>query len=164
VLTVQVSIPVTVRDLVADDLPACGWSGSPVHLRYVAAELERVPRGEADYLALCPPSGLPVGMALLDWTAVPGAGTIGQLAVHPALRSCGLGTLLLAAAEERIAARGLDRAELRVEIDNHRARALYERLGYEAYGEAPDGWDEPGPDGTVVRYDTTCTLMRKQLD
>jgi ribosomal protein S18 acetylase RimI-like enzyme len=163
VLTVQVSIPVTVRDLVVDDLPACAWSGSPVHLRYVAAELERVPRGEADYLALCPPSGLPVGMALLDWTAVPGAGTIGQLAVHPALRSCGLGTVLLAAAEERIAARRLDRAELRVEIDNHRARALYERLGYEAYGEAPDGWDEPGPDGTVVRYDTTCTLMRKHV-
>ena len=102
-------------------------------------------------------------MALLDWTAVPGAGTIGQLAVHPALRSCGLGTLLLTAAEDRIAARGLDRAELRVEIDNRRARALYERLGYEAYGEAPDGWDEPGPDGTVVRYDTTCTLMRKHL-
>lgn len=162
-LSSQVSIPVTVRDLVADDLPACAWSGSPVHLRYVAAELERVPRGEADYLALCPPSGLPVGLALLDWTAVPGAGLIGQLAVLPALRSCGLGTLIVEYAEARIVARGLDRAELRVEIDNRRARALYQRLGYEAYGEAPDGWDEPGPDGTVVRYETTCTLMRKQL-
>jgi ribosomal protein S18 acetylase RimI-like enzyme len=163
VLSVQVTVPVTVRDLVVDDLPACAWSGSPVHLRYVAAELERVARGEADYLALCPPSGLPVGMALLDWTAVPGAGTIGQLAVLHALRSCGLGTLLVGATEERIAARGLDRAELRVEIGNSRARTLYERLGYEAYGEAPDGWDEPGPDGTVVRYETTCTLMRKRL-
>ncbi|MGI5129272.1 GNAT family N-acetyltransferase [Pseudonocardia sp. CA-107938] len=157
------TIPVTVRDLVVDDLPACSWSGSPVHLRYVAAELERVPRGEVDYLALCPPSGLPVGMALLDWTVVPGAGHIGQLAVHPALRSCGLGTLLIGQAEARIVARGRDRADLRVEVGNGRARALYERLGYEAYGEAPDGWDQEGPDGMVVRYETTSTLMRKQL-
>lgn len=158
-----VQLPVTVRDLVADDLPACAWSGSPTHLRYVAAELERVARGEADYLALCPPSGLPVGMALLDWTTLPGAGLIGQFAVHPALRSCGLGTLLVEAAEARITARGLDRAELRVEIDNARARSLYERLGYAAYGEAPDGWDEEHSDGTITRYETTCTLMRKAL-
>lgn len=159
----HVQLPVIVRDLVPDDLPACAWSGSPTHLRYVATELERVAHGEADYLALCPPSGLPVGMALLDWTSVPGAGLIGQLAVHPALRSCGLGTLLVAAAEERITRRGLGRAELGVEIDNPRARTLYERLGYEAYGEAPDGWDEEHPDGTITRYETTCTLMRRTL-
>jgi hypothetical protein len=44
-----------------------------------------------------------------------------------------------------------------------RARALYERLGYVAYGSARESWDEDGPDGTVVRYETVCTLMRKEL-
>jgi len=59
----------------------------------------------------------------------PGAGTLWQLTVHPALRSCGIGTILIRAAEQRIRARGLCRAELGVEELNQRARALYERLG-----------------------------------
>ena len=44
---------------------------------------------------------------------------------------------------------------------NPRARALYERLGYVAYGSAPESWD--APDGSVVRYEIVCTLMRKEL-
>jgi ribosomal protein S18 acetylase RimI-like enzyme len=68
-----------------------------------------------------------------------------------------------AAAEQRIRARGLRYAELGVEHSNPRARALYERLGYAAYGDEPDEWDAEGPDGTLIRYRTVCTLMRKQL-
>jgi RimJ/RimL family protein N-acetyltransferase len=50
-----------------------------------------------------------------------------------------------------------------VEECNPRARALYERLGYVAYGSAPESWDEDAPDGSVVRYETMCTLMHKEL-
>ena len=57
-----------------------------------------------------------------------------MLEVHPALQSCGIGALLIQAAEQRIRLRGLQRAELGVEDSNPRARALYERLGYAAYG------------------------------
>lgn len=59
--------------------------------------------------------------------------------------------------------RGLHRAELSVEESNPRARALYERLGYVACGSRPDAWDEDAPDGTVRRYETITTLMRKEL-
>jgi ribosomal protein S18 acetylase RimI-like enzyme len=83
--------------------------------------------------------------------------------VHGALQSCGIGTLLIKAAEQRIRARGLRRAELGVEESNPRARALYERLGYVAYGREPDAWDEEAPDGSISRYETMCTLMRKEL-
>ncbi|HEV3295721.1 MAG TPA: GNAT family N-acetyltransferase, partial [Streptosporangiaceae bacterium] len=72
--------------------------------------------------------------------------------------------ILIEAAEQRIRARGLRRAELAVEESNPRARALYQRLGYVAYGRAPDSWDEQAEDGSVVRYETVCTLMRKELD
>jgi RimJ/RimL family protein N-acetyltransferase len=58
---------------------------------------------------------------------------------------------------------GLHRAELGVEECNPRARALYERLGYVASGSAPESWDEDAPDGSVARYETMCTLMRKEL-
>lgn len=50
-----------------------------------------------------------------------------------------------------------------MEDNNPRARALYERLGYVAYGRRPEAWDAEGPDGAVTRYETVCTLMRKRL-
>ena len=99
----------------------------------------------------------------IDYAKNPRAGTLWQLAVHGALQSCGIGTLLIEAAEQRIRARGLHRAELGVEECNPRARALYERLGYVAYGRKPEAWDEQAEDGSVRRYETVCTLMRKEL-
>jgi ribosomal protein S18 acetylase RimI-like enzyme len=77
----------------------------------------------------CPWSGLPVAIGGIDYATFAGAGEIMQLSVRPALQSCGIGTILILAAEQRIRARGLRRAELGVEESNPRARALYERLG-----------------------------------
>lgn len=158
-----VVVPVQVRDLVAEDLPACAWSGSATHLAQVARQLQRAAAGEVDYLALCTPVGLPVAIGGVDYRIQPGAGTLWQLAVLPALQSRGLGTLLVAAAERRIRDRGLRRAELGVEDGNPRARALYERLGYTAFDQQPASWDTEAPDGSIQRYRTTCTLMRKHL-
>jgi ribosomal protein S18 acetylase RimI-like enzyme len=86
-----------------------------------------------------------------------------MLAVHGALQSCGIGTLLVEAAEERILARGRRRAELGVEDGNPRARSLYERLGYVAFGRRPDAWDTEAGDGSVRRYETMLTVLGKDL-
>ena len=158
-----VEIFMVVRDLSPEDLPACAWSGSALHLTSIARALERVRLGEWDYLAACPPSGLPVALGGIDYDQNPGAGTLTQLAAHRALQSCGIGTLLIQAAEQRILDRSLHRAELAVEESNPRARALYERLGYVAYSRAVEAWDEQAANGTVFRYETMCTLMRKEL-
>jgi ribosomal protein S18 acetylase RimI-like enzyme len=159
----EIVLPLTVRDLTAADLPACRWSGGRSHLAAIAGELDRAARGEAESLAVCPPSGLPVALGGIDYVKIPGAGVLWQLAVHETLQSCGIGTILIQAAEQRIRARGLRRAELGVEECNPQARALYERLGYMAYGTALESWDEDVPDGSTVRYETVCTLMRKDL-
>jgi ribosomal protein S18 acetylase RimI-like enzyme len=156
-------MPIIVRDLKVGDLGRLGWSGSKVHLASVREQLGRVPSGEVEYLAACLPSGRPVGKAGIDYAGRAGAGTLYQAAVHPVLQSCGIGTLLVQVAEERIMARGCTSAELGVEHSNPRARALYERLGYVAYGDEPDEWDAEGPDGRIVRHRTMCTLMRKSL-
>ncbi|MFF3501605.1 GNAT family N-acetyltransferase [Streptomyces sp. NPDC003247] len=156
-------VPVSVRDLLPRDLPACTWSGSATHLRHVERELTRAEAGEVDYLAVCTPADLPVAIGGIDYQASAQAGTLWQLAVFPALRSRGLGTLLVRAAEQRIRNRGLRRAELAVEENNPRARDLYERLGYAAYGREPDAWDEEGPDGAIRRHETMCVLMRRDL-
>ncbi|MFI0818573.1 GNAT family N-acetyltransferase [Streptomyces sp. NPDC021098] len=158
-----VVVPVSVRDLLPQDLPACTWSGSATHLRQVERELARAAAGEVDYLAVCTPADLPVAIGGVDYQASAKAGTLWQLAVLPALQSRGLGTLLIRAAEQRIRERGLRRAELAVEENNPRARALYERLGYAAYDRAPDAWDEERPDELIRRHETMCVLMRKGL-
>ncbi|NEE49004.1 GNAT family N-acetyltransferase, partial [Streptomyces sp. SID8455] len=129
----------------------------------VAGQLERARAGEVDYLAICPATDIPVAKGGIDYRIKEGVGTLWQLAVHPALQSCGIGTFLVEAAERRIRTRGLRQAELAVEESNPRARALYERLGYAAYDRRPDSWDEQAPDGSLRRYETTCTLMRKAL-
>ncbi|MFJ2272220.1 GNAT family N-acetyltransferase [Streptomyces sp. NPDC087849] len=158
-----VVLAVSVRDLLPRDLPACTWSGSATHLRHVERELARAAVGEVDYLAVCTPVGLPVAIGGIDYQVSEGVGTLWQLTVLPALQSHGLGTLLIRAAEQRIRNRGVHRAELAVEENNPRARTLYERLGYAAYGRAPDAWDEEGPDGVIRRYETMCVLMRRKL-
>lgn len=159
----DVVVPLTIRDLTREDLPACAWSGSALHLAALAEALNRAERGEVEYLAAFPPSGLPVALGGIDYLRRPGAGVLWMLGVHEALQSCGIGTLLIGVAEQRIRARGLDRAVLGVEECNPRARALYERLGYLAYAREPAGWDVEAEDGSVVRYETVCTVMSKEL-
>ncbi|RBL81206.1 GNAT family N-acetyltransferase, partial [Streptomyces cavourensis] len=141
----------------------CGWAGSERHLVNVAKQLDRARIGEVDYLAVCAAADIPVAKGGIDYQVKEGVGTLWQLAVHPALQSCGIGTFLVEAAELRIRGRGLRQAELGVEEDNPRARALYERLGYVAYDRQPDAWEEQAPDGSLRRRETMCTLMRKEL-
>ncbi|TDU89574.1 ribosomal protein S18 acetylase RimI-like enzyme [Kribbella voronezhensis] len=158
-----VVLELTVRDLTDNDLPACSFAGSELHLMQVAEQLNRARHGELDYLAVCTKADLPVAIGAVDYVPHPGAGLLTQFGVHPALQSCGIGTVLVAAAEQRISARGLDRAELAVELSNPRARALYERLGYVAYGEVLESWDQQDSTGAITRYETPCTQMRKSL-
>ena len=158
-----VVLDLTVRDLADADLAACGFAGSELHLTQVAEQLERARSGEVDYLAVCTKTDLPVAIGGVDYLPHPGAGSLWQLSVHPALQSCGIGTVLVGAAELRILARGLDRAELGVELSNPRAHALYERLGYVAYDEVLESWDQQNPDGSITRYEAICAQMRKEL-
>ncbi|MFK0259756.1 GNAT family N-acetyltransferase [Streptomyces angustmyceticus] len=160
---INVVLKLSVRDLAHADLASCGWAGSDHHLANVAAQLERAGNGEVDYLAVCPATNIPVAKGGVDYQVKEGVGTLWQLAVHPALQSCGIGTFLVEAAELRIRNRGLRQAELAVEESNPRAHALYERLGYVAYDRRPDAWNEQAPDGSLRRYETMCTLMRKEL-
>lgn len=154
----EISLRFTVRDLTAADLHACGWAGTGV-----PDGLERSRRGEVDYLVVCPPSGLPVATGGVDYLESPGAGTLYQLHVHEVLRSCGIGTVLIQEAEQRIRARGLGRAELGIDENDPRPQRLYERLGYAAYGRTSGGWDQEQRDGSISHYETMITLMQKSL-
>ena len=159
----ELTVPVEIRDLTAADLEHLRWSGGRSHLLAIGQQLERAAAGLAAYLVACLPAGWPTGTLAIDYAALADAGLIHQVDVHALVRSCGIGTLLMAAAEQRISDHGREYAELSVEHGNVRARALYERLGYAAYGDEPTEWDEDMPDGSVQRHRTMCAMMRKRL-
>ncbi len=158
----EVVIPLTVRDLTVDDLPSLGES--PAKLTSMVEELTRAQRGEVDYLAVCTPSGHPVAYGAVDFTKPTGGATLYQLSVVEPLQSCGIGTILIRALEQRIRARGITLAELGIDDASPRPQALYERLGYQVSGTEPGSWDITTPDGGTARYETTITLLRKQLN
>ncbi|MGZ0145659.1 GNAT family N-acetyltransferase [Kribbella sp. WER1] len=159
----EVVLPLTIRPLTEADLPNCGWYGTPTDLAYLTEAIHRAHRGEVDYLAICPPSARPIAVGGIDYTKPPDAATLWQLAVHPDLRGCGIGTTLITALEHQARKRGLTWVELGVDNNNPRPRALYERLGYQPTTTEPASWNQQSPDGTITRYQTQITLMRRQL-
>jgi ribosomal protein S18 acetylase RimI-like enzyme len=78
----------------------------------------------------------------------------------------GTGTKLITYAENIARARGATLIGLAVEVSNHGARRLYERLGYRDWGHGLviDQWNESHPAGTVVKanYDP-CHYLSKVI-
>jgi hypothetical protein len=145
----EVVLRLTIRDLTRDDLSPCAWTG--ISATNMATTLERAGRGEVDY-------------RLSAASTTPSARTPAPCTSSPCTAQCNRAgsERCSSAPQQRIRGRSLHRAELGVEEDNPRARALYERLGYVAYGRNPESWDEEAPDGSVTRYETVVTLMRKE--
>lgn len=132
---------VEIRACTADDLPSLEWHGLFASERHVIREAyERQARGQG-LMLLAVAGGFPAGQAWIDFAARPGergVAVIWAVRVYPSLRGAGIGTRLMAAAEEAIRGRGFRVAELGVEKDNPRARTLYERLGYRLHREMVD--------------------------
>jgi ribosomal protein S18 acetylase RimI-like enzyme len=141
----------SIDDLTFDDLDQIAWSGEPRHRVAVSEALSRAATGEVEYLAIRVPSGEPVGKVGIDFARYPEAGYLWQFATHPDLQGLGIGSLLMTGAEARIIRRGVRVARINVDLDNPRARVLYERLGFESIGRDTETWER------------AVTLMQKTL-
>ena len=136
------------------------WSGTATHLENITGQLQRVNRGEVEYLALRA-AGHAVCKGGIDFAKEPDSGTIWQLATHPQLEGIGLATRLIGEFEARAHQRGIRRLRLAVETDNARARRLYEHIGYHAMGKSEVSWEAESPDGSRFVYTTTVIEMYK---
>jgi len=151
-----------VDDLALHDLAGISWSGSSLHLASVAENLRRPPEA-VEYLCVRAPSGAPVAKGGVDYEAHPGTGTLWQFAVHPSLQSLGLGTYLIAAAEDRIVRRGLLVARIGVDDGNDDALRLYLRLGYIACGRWSSSWPALDDEGLEYLHEAEGTDLSKTL-
>ncbi|MGH8978446.1 MAG: GNAT family N-acetyltransferase [Acidimicrobiia bacterium] len=149
-----------VMPLVPGDVERVSWSGSKAHLESIARQLPRVDAGEVEYLVVHA-DGHPVCKGGIDFAEEPGAGTVWQIATHPQVEGAGLATLLIGELEVRAMQRGVRRLRLGVELDNPRARRLYEHLGYAPIGESEASWEAEAKDGSRFVYATRLTEMLK---
>ncbi len=136
-----------------------------------AARFARQEADESTYL-LAWHGELPVGHGEVRWNgcaapevrAVAGAcPEINGLAVAQRLRSQGIGTALIRAAEHLARTRRLPAIGLGVDETNTRAAALYERLGYRPVAPYVDRWAYVDRGGLRVECADPCTFLVKEL-
>ena len=152
-----------IDDLKESDLSEIAWSGTPTHVKHVADELKRVETGEAEYIAVRGTDGKAMAIGLIDHVRYQDGSEIGQLSTDPAVQGQGLGTRLIEAAEQRIRDRGHTWAILGVEVENTRARQLYERLGYVCFKEEQDSWTAEDENGVEYLHVADAVLLRKRV-
>lgn len=87
------------------------------------------------------------------------------LGVIPALRSRGVGTALMQSVEEAARQQGYSHIGLAVGLENTRARALYERLGYRDAERPPFevSWSYVDESGQTRREGEMCVYLTKPL-
>jgi ribosomal protein S18 acetylase RimI-like enzyme len=90
-------------------------------------------------------------------------GYLYALRVRPAWQGLGLGTRLIAAAEEALLALGFGMAVIAAGKDNPRAYKLYERLGYRTFAEDPGVWYFVDVNGVRQTMEEPCWVMQKHL-
>jgi ribosomal protein S18 acetylase RimI-like enzyme len=97
-----------------------------------------------------------------DQTAHP---YVEALLVHPSFRSRSIGSQLLEAAETLARTRDHTVIGLAVNVENGRAQALYERLGYDdaGIGQFENAWSYVDEAGQEVAERETCIYLVKSL-
>ncbi|MZF89494.1 GNAT family N-acetyltransferase [Streptomyces sp. SID5643] len=146
--------------------------GSPGATSFHARRFERQEGGSSTYLVAWH-GRRPVGHTEVRWdgcddakvrAAWPGCPEINALTVWPeALRSRGIGSALVRAAEERARARGCTAVGLGVADDNPRAAALYARLGYRAVASYIGRWSFEDHEGVTHECVEKLTFLVKEL-
>ena len=153
--SVQLAIGAEIRRATARDMPALAtWSG---HVETVfKPSLERSDR----MLLIAHANGrFPIGHVFVDLSG----GVISHLLVLAGFRDQGLGTALVAEAEQWLRENGAHRAAVLVEKSNSGAIRLYERLSYTKTGEAVETWPEPTEDGSLLPVDHPVWVMQNKL-
>lgn len=130
---------IQIRAVAAVDLHSLEWEGSYVHFRQVyAAAFKRSERGQAALWVAKDLAGLQVGQIFVmlksdfDFEIADGRerAFIHSFRVRPEHRGRGLGSYMLAFAEEDLRRRGFSIVSLNVANDNPGALRLYERNEY----------------------------------
>jgi ribosomal protein S18 acetylase RimI-like enzyme len=141
-----------IRQARAEDLPAMEWEGEYRRFRLVYQRAYADSLRGRRVLLVAEILGQVVGQIFLQIDSALAGGDgraayLYALRVRPEFRNRGIGTELVREAEAVLRERGFSRVLISVAQNNDAARRLYERLGYEVFGEDAGNWtffDEQG--------------------
>lgn len=165
---------VVIRQCSADDLAELARFASSAELTLHELRFAAQERGEITYL-LAWDDDKPAGHIKIHWKGsvhanvraqFPSVPEFRRLRVEPSMQGKGMGSKLLAAAEQYVAMQGFYFAGLCVAESNVGAIRLYERHGYVDWGQGlfESTWEQRNDDGSVEERSHTVTYMTKALN
>lgn len=163
-LEFEARIPIRLKTAEEMHLPALEWGGCfRAHREIIRSVFEESRRGNA-LMLLALSQDFPVGQIWVDLKRKgPDVGVLWALRTMPGFRGAGIGTRLLDWAERSLAERGFRCAEIGVEDENPRAKALYERRGYRFVSREISRRPFRDPEGDSHVLVTEENLLRKEL-
>lgn len=160
--------PLIIRQARAEDLPSLEWEGEYRRYRLVYQRAYADSLRGRRILLVAEMEGRVVGQVFLQVDSA-FAGGNGRAAYLYALRvrrehrNRGIGTELVREAESVLRQRGFSRVLISVAQDNDAARRLYERLGYEVFGDDPGNWSFFDDQGQPQEVHEPAFLLDKML-
>jgi len=162
-----------IRPIRAEDLTILSRtlvSGDP---KKHSRRMEMQDRGDVTYL-IAWEGTKPVGHVMIRWKgteekaprrALPGCPHMEDLAVIETRRGRGIGSTLVAAAENAAREKGMDMIGLAVALDNPDAERLYRRLGYRDADIPPyeSRWSFTDASGKTIEIRETDRYLVKEL-
>lgn len=157
---------VSLREAREDDLPKLEWFGVYTHYRHV---YRRTFTDRRRLMLVADFHDFPIGQVFVYFVgkrrpiARRRIGYLYALRVMTPFQGHGIGTRLIHEAEARLQARDCRWAVIAAAKENIRARQLYERLGYEVYGDDPGRWQYTDHEGRVRDVVEPAWMLRKRL-
>jgi len=137
-----VPISITLRIGTQVDLPKLEWYGQYAHHRNLFRRAFQEQQLGRRLILIADSNNFPIGYVFIQFICQ--GGVVGDekrwaylysLRVMDMFRGYGIGTCLIQEAESMILNRGFQSSTIAVAKENHSARQLYERLGYEVFAE-----------------------------
>jgi GNAT superfamily N-acetyltransferase len=167
-LTVELAIQL--RLATRADLPRLEWFGQYKHYRNVFRRSYREQQLGRRLMIVADCNDFPIGhifvqLASTETSIADGAvrAYFYSLRVMPMFRGHGIGTRLIAEAENRVRAHGFRWATIAVAKNNVRARQLYERLKYQIFRDDPGHWSYLDHRGEQCHVHEPCWILEKFL-
>jgi GNAT superfamily N-acetyltransferase len=159
-----------IRQATAEDVALLEWKGQFWQYRAIFEHAFAEQTAGRRLMLVADHSGYPVGRLFVQLSLAnplysdgTTRGYLYSLQVMDRLQGQGLGSRLIAAAEDALRARHFHWATIAAATDNPRARRLYERLGYTHFHDEPGLWSYTDPDNVTHSVVEPCWVFQKCL-
>lgn len=163
-------LPFVIRQATREDLKNLEWHGQFRHYRHLFRRSYREQQQGNRALLVAVLNNYPIARLFMQYRgrnhSLANGKTRGYLYsfyVMEMFRGQGIGTHLLNAAESLFKQRHYKTVTIAVAKDNTRALMLYQRCGYQVFGEDPGKWEYRDHRGRLRQVHEPCWLLEKAL-